>query len=185
VGAVTDGGVVSAATVNCVEDDVSPQPFVAVTSCPPDGAVAAALNVYTPVYGELESAPPPVQPEPSPLANVRWSIPDSASDDVPVTVNPPADPWRTYTVVPVALAFVKEPNDSEGADGAVVSLTVMLGDAARLVSVPPADDFSCAVHVCAPAGTGAVAPGPPEAVLPYVIVIVAPPASVTLETVIV
>jgi hypothetical protein len=100
-------------------------------------------------------------------------------------VNPPADPWRTYTVVPVALAFVKEPNESEGADGAVVSFTVMLGEDARFVSAPPASDFSCAVQVCAPAVTGAVAPGPPDAVLPYVIVIVAAPASVTLETVIV
>ena len=129
--------------------------------------------------------PPPVQPEPSPLAKVRWSIPDSASDDVPVTVKPPAAPWRTYTVVPVALAFANEPNESDGADGAVVSLTVMLGDDAMFVSVPAADERSCDVHVCAPAGTGAVAPGPPDPVLPYVIVSVALPARVTLETVIV
>jgi hypothetical protein len=81
--------------------------------------------------------------------------------------------------------LVKEPNESDGADGAVVSLTVMLGDDARFVSVPPELDFSCACHVCAPAGTGDVAPEPPPAVLPYVIVNVEPPESVSEETVIV
>ena len=60
--------------------------------------------------------------------------------------------------------------------------TVMLGDEPRFVSTPPAVAFDCACHVCAPAEDGAVAPGAP---FPYVIVIVAPPASVTLDTVIV
>ena len=68
--------------------------FVAVTSWFPAGAVAAELNVYTPAYGEVESAPPPTQPAPRPLAKVKWSIPDSVSLDVPVAVNPPATPWR-------------------------------------------------------------------------------------------
>jgi hypothetical protein len=90
-----------------------------------------------------------------------------------------------YTVVPVALAFVNEPNESEGADGAVVSSTVMLGDEARFVRMPPELDFSCVCQVCAPAGTGALAPGPPPAVEPYVIVNVEPPPSVSEETVIV
>src|SRR5437899_271570 len=102
-------------------------------------------------------------------------MPDSVSPDVPVTVNPPATPWRMYTVVPVVLAFVKEPKVSPGADGAVMSLTVMLGEDARFVSVAPALDFSCACQVWAPAGTGAVAPGPPLPVSPYVIVNVEPP----------
>ena len=100
-------------------------------------------------------------------------------------MKPPAEPWRMYTVVPVTLAFVKEPKLSDGAGGAVVSFTVMLGDDARFVSVPPELDFSCACQVCAPAGTGAVAPGPPLPVSPYVIVKVDPPVSVTDETVIV
>jgi hypothetical protein len=94
VGAVTVGAVVSATTVNGVADDVSPQPFVAVTFWFPAGAVAEDEKVYTPWYGELDAAPPPVQPAPSPLGNVRWSIPDSGSLDVPVTVKPPAAPWR-------------------------------------------------------------------------------------------
>jgi hypothetical protein len=90
-----------------------------------------------------------------------------------------------YTVVPVVLAFVKEPKVSPGADGAVMSLTVMIGDDARFVNVAPALDFSCACQVCAPAGTGAVAPGPPLPVSPYVIVNVEPPPIVSEETVIV
>jgi hypothetical protein len=90
-----------------------------------------------------------------------------------------------YTVVPVALAFVNEPKLRLGADGAVVSFTVIAGDEARFVSVPPAEDFSCACHVCAAAVAGAVAPDPPLAVDPYVMVMVEPPESVRLETVIV
>src|SRR4051794_20856445 len=63
--------------------------------------------------------------------------------------------------------------------------TVMLGDEPRLASAPADVDFSCACHVCAPVLEVAVAPGPPEAVEPYVMVKVAPPASVSDETVIV
>jgi hypothetical protein len=66
----------------------------------------------------------------------------------------------------VTLAFVNEPNVSAGADGAVASLTVIEGEAARFVSVPPDEDFSCACQVCAPAETGAVAPEPPPATEP-------------------
>jgi hypothetical protein len=185
VGAVTAGAVVSATTVNGVAEDVSAQRLVAVTSWLPAGAVADELKVYAPAYGELESVPPPVQPVPSPLAKVRWSIPDSVSLEVPVTVKPPAVPSRMYTVVPVALALVNEPKVSPGTEGAVGSLTVMLGDAARFVSVPLELDFSWACQVCAPAGTGAMAPGPPEPVSPYVMVNVLPPESVSEETVIV
>ena len=74
--------------------------------------------------------------------------------------------------------------DAAGNVVAVVgaAATVMLGDEPRFVSTPPAVAFDCACHVCGPADDGAVAPGAP---LPYVIVIVAPPASVTLDTVIV
>src|SRR5438552_3567048 len=110
--------------------------------------------------------PPPVHPAPKPLGKVRWSIPDSVSFDVPVTVKPPALPCRMYTVVPVTLAFVNEPKVSPGAEGAVVSLTVIAGDDARFVSVPPDDDFSCACQAWAPADEVAVAPGPPLAVEP-------------------
>jgi hypothetical protein len=90
-----------------------------------------------------------------------------------------------YTVVPDALALVKEPKVSPGADGAVMSLTVMLGEVPRFVIVPPELDFCCACQVCAPAGTGAVAPGPPLPVSPYVIVNVELPPIVNEETVIV
>src|SRR5437763_383846 len=61
----------------------------------------------------------------------------------------------------------------------------MLGDEARLVSVPPDDDRCCALHVCAPAGVAAVAPGPPPLVAPYVMVNVPAPATVREEMVIV
>jgi len=137
------------------------------------------------VYGELVSCPPPLQPAPSAFGNVRWSIPDSGSLEVPVTVKPPALPCRMYTVVPVALAFVNDPNERLGADGALGSLTVIAGDEARLVSVPPEEDFSCACHVCAAAVPGAVAPEPPPPVEPYVIVKVDPPERLIPETVIV
>src|SRR6266480_993903 len=63
--------------------------------------------------------------------------------------------------------------------------TVMVWDVPRFVRVPVLRAFCCDCHVCAPVDDVAVAPGPPPAVEPYVIVIVAPPASVTLDTVIV
>ena len=61
----------------------------------------------------------------------------------------------------------------------------MLGDEPRFARLPAEVDFSCACQVCAPADDEAVAPGPPPAVDPYVIVNVLPAASVTDETVIV
>ena len=54
-----------------------------------------------------------------------------------------------------------------------------------LVSEPPELDFSCVVQVCAPVVDVAVAPGPPLAVEPYVMVTVEAAASVSDETVIV
>ena len=65
------------------------------------------------------------------------------------------------------------------------STTVMDGDDATFVSVPPLVDFSWACQVCAPSADVAVAPGPPEVLLPYVIVPVAPLDSVTPDTVMV
>ena len=61
----------------------------------------------------------------------------------------------------------------------------MLGDEAMFASDPFEVDFSCVVHVCAPVVDVTVAPGPPPAVDPYVIVNVFPAASVSEETVIV
>src|SRR5919199_6750952 len=62
---------------------------------------------------------------------------------------------------------------------------MMLGCDAMFVSVPPDVDFAWVVHVCEPVVELAVAPVPPLAVEPYVIVVVAPAASVSDETVIV
>ncbi|HTL23330.1 MAG TPA: hypothetical protein VL281_04770, partial [Mycobacteriales bacterium] len=62
---------------------------------------------------------------------------------------------------------------------------MMLGCEAMLVREPAEVDFSWVVHVCAPVLDGAVAPGPPLAVEPYVIVNVLPAASVSEATVIV
>ena len=53
------------------------------------------------------------------------------------------------------------------------------------VSEPFDVDFSCVVHVCAPAAEGPLAPGPPHAVEPYVIVNGLPAATVREPTVIV
>src|ERR671930_529957 len=61
----------------------------------------------------------------------------------------------------------------------------MLGCEAMSVSEPLEVDFSCVVHVWAPVEEVAVAPEPPLAVDPYVIVKVEPPATVSEETVIV
>ncbi len=54
-----------------------------------------------------------------------------------------------------------ETRETDGAAGvARVSVTVMTGDLASVVSVPPEVDFSVAVHVAAPTAVVAVAPGP-------------------------
>jgi hypothetical protein len=83
--------------------------------------------------------------------------------------------WDAETLV-VGVVRVPEPS---------AALTVMLGEAPRLVSEPADVDFSCACQVCAPVDDVAVAPGPPLPVSPYVIVKVLPAASVTEETVMV
>jgi hypothetical protein len=46
------------------------------------------------------------------------------------------------------------------------ALTVMLGEAALLVSDPAEVDYACACKVCAPVLDVTVAPGPPLAVEP-------------------
>src|SRR5262245_43533202 len=61
----------------------------------------------------------------------------------------------------------------------------MLGELPRLVSAPAGVACSCACQVCAPVLEVAVAPDPPPLASPYVIFVVAPPASVSDETVIV
>jgi hypothetical protein len=85
-------------------------------------------------------------------------------------------PVELRTTVVVGVVNVPEPS---------AAFTVTLGDELRFVRLPPAVDFSCACHVCAPVLDVAAAPGPPPAVEPYVIVAVAPPASVSDESVIV
>jgi hypothetical protein len=86
--------------------------------------------------------------------------------------------------------FPVEPDSLEVGATAIVpdpsaESTLIDGDAARFVNVPPLVDFSCACQVAGPAVVVAVAPAPPEAFDPYVIVNVEPPARVTPETVIV
>jgi hypothetical protein len=79
------------------------------------------------------------------------------------------------TVLEVALALrvklttieLGETSETDGAAGvAKVSVTVMDGDLARSVSVPPEVDFSVAAHVAAPTPVDAVAPGPLAALEP-------------------
>jgi hypothetical protein len=76
----------------------------------------------------------------------------------------------------VGVVSVPEPSDES---------TVTLGDDERFVRLPANVDFSCACHVCAPAEDVAVAPAPPLAFDPYVIVTVLPAARVSDETVMV
>jgi hypothetical protein len=86
----------------------------------------------------------------------------------------PLDPPATFVV---GVVSVPEP---------FAALTVMLGEAARFVSAPLAEDERCcACQVWAPVVADAVAPGPPPAVEPYVIVKVEPAVRVRPETVIV
>src|SRR5664280_2078029 len=76
---------------------------------------------------------------------------------------------RTVTSLDLALGFgvklttieLGETSDTDGAPGvANVSVTVMTGDFARLVSAPVDVDFSVAAQVCAPTLCVATAPGP-------------------------
>src|SRR5262249_21776626 len=77
---------------------------------------------------------------------------------------------------PVPVVSVPEPSPER---------TVMLGEELRFARLPAAVDFACACQVCAPADEGAVAPGAPPPVAPYVLANVWPAARVRDETVIV
>jgi hypothetical protein len=113
-----------------------------------------------------------LQPLGTTRVTVPFEIPPVAAVYVNVIVRPV---WLAETAL-VPDVSVPEPS---------AALTVMLGEEPRFVRDPPDVDFSCACHVCAPVLAVAVAPGPPLAVEPYVIVVVAPPARVSDETVIV
>ena len=103
---------------------------------------------------------------------------------LPFDIPPVAAVYVKVIVRPVWLAETTlVPLDSVPVPSA--AFTVMLGDDPRFVNVPLVFERCCACQVCAPVVDVAVAPGPPPAVEPYVIVIVAPPLSVTPETVIV
>jgi hypothetical protein len=86
----------------------------------------------------------------------------------------PTEPART---VEVGVVSVPLPS--------VEFVTVIDGELASAVRVPPAVDFSVALHVCEPVDDEATAPEPPDAVDPYVTVTVAPAASESESTVIV
>src|ERR1039458_2859540 len=103
----------------------------------------------------------------------------------------PAFANRMVTVLVVALPLgaklttieLGETRETDGAAGvAKVWVTVMTGDLARVVSVPPDVDFSVAIHVAAPTPVVAVAPGPLAPVAPDFMVRVAPAARVTPST---
>src|SRR5436309_13850964 len=99
-------------------------------------------------------------------------MPPVAAVYVKVTVRPV---WLADTAL-VGVVSVPEPS---------AALTVIVGELARSEQRHAAREFCCADHAGAPVVDVTVAPGPPLPLSPYVIVIVAPPASVTLETVIV
>src|SRR5207302_1055067 len=106
------GAAVSATTVNAEAAESVPAPFRLMTFWFPLGAAAVASKLYAP--------PVFVQPAPR-VGNDVEAIVVSASLELPVTVKPPAAPWRKKTVVPVTEAFVNEPNERLGVVGAVVS----------------------------------------------------------------
>jgi hypothetical protein len=110
---------------------------------------------------------------------LSWALVQLAAGDAPVTEVPTGEAHgklltrQIVTVttlapdapVPVNMYFLLPPFRTTLV---IVSalLTVIDGDVARLVSVPPLVDFCCACHVCAPVLDVAVAPGPLDAVLP-------------------
>ena len=69
-------------------------------------------------------------------------------------------------VFPVEPASTDEVAVVSVPDPSAELVTVMDGEDARLVRVPPGVDFSWACQVCAPVVAVAVAPGPPEVLLP-------------------
>ena len=95
----------------------------------------------------------------------------------PLTMPPAAAVYVKLIVRPVCdaetllieAAIVPEP---------FAALIVIDGEAARFVKTPPAVERSWSCHVCAPVAAVAVAPGPPPAFEPYVIVTVDPAVSV-------
>src|SRR5206468_9128446 len=110
----------------------------------PVGTVVEQLNVPAPADVQLVGlVTNVVPPEPSHLIVIGRLAPKA----LPATVK--VDP-----APPVAGVSVIE------------ALTVMLGEAARLVRVPPAVDFSWACQLWAPPVEVAVAPGPPEPLAP-------------------
>ncbi len=99
--------------------------------------------------------------------------------------SPPAAAVYVKVIVRPVCALLTEPVGVVSVPEPSAASTVMLGEAPRFASELVASDFSCACQVCAPPTDGAVAPGPPPAVEPYVIVKVLLPASVSGETVMV
>src|SRR5581483_8933206 len=92
---VEDGAVASGTTLKgLLTAEETAAPFVYVTVWPEPGCAGdAPENEYVVCHGELETVPPPVQPEPK-VGNVKWSIPEAPPFPVPVTVKPPLAPGR-------------------------------------------------------------------------------------------
>ena len=90
------------------------------------------------MYGIAAGSEATLPPSPQKLGNAWLATPESGSVASAVTVKPPEAPSRTYTVVPVADAFVNEPNESEGAVGGLVSSTVTASSLPGAASVLPA-----------------------------------------------
>src|SRR4051794_39099586 len=86
------GAVASATTVKDAAAESTPAPFRVVTFWLPPGAVAVPSKLYAP--------PVFVQPLPSDGKDVE-AMPVSVSLELLETVNPPVEPWRKKTVVPL------------------------------------------------------------------------------------
>jgi hypothetical protein len=75
--------------------------------------------------------------------------------------------WASTLGVKLTTIELGVTRETDGAAGvAKVWVTVMTGDLARVVSVPPEVDFSVVIHVAAPTLVDAVAPGPLAALEP-------------------
>jgi hypothetical protein len=109
----------------------------------------------------------------------------TATVTAPLFMPPVAAVYVKVIVFPVEVAKTDDVGVVNVPEPSAELVTVIDGDDARLVRVPPLLAFSCACQVCGPVVDVAVAPDPPDVVLPYTIVSVPPLDSVTPDTVIV
>ncbi len=100
----------------------------------------------------------------------------------PLTIAPAAAVYVNVIVRPVCEAETTASDEASVPDP-LAALIVIDGEAPMFVKTPPAVECSWNCQVCAPVVAVAVAPAPPPAFEPYVIVTVDPAVSVMAEMV--